>query len=229
MAVVEDGRIVKITDNPGRGRWMSGCLRGYRVHQYAARPDRLTKPLLRNRRSGKFQEIGWDSALDLAASELSRVKAESGPLSVMRLGGSGSCRGALHNTAALAIRFLNLFGGFTETSGNFSSAAVSFVTPYVFGTGNAAVDAGSLMDAKFVFLPGANTADLRFGPALMNRLRALSRQGVEMIVTGPPQDQDPGSPGCQVDWDPAGNRRGNAGRRNIRPLRERRNRSGLHR
>ena len=184
-AVVEDGRIVRIKDSPLKSRWMSGCIRGYRSNEYRTRPGRLTQPMLKSRRSGSFSKLSWDDALDIAADRLSAVKACGGPLSIMRLGGSGACRGALHNTYSLAARFLNLYGGYTETAGNFSSAAVSFVTPFVFGTKNAAVDAQSLLSSRFVFMPGANIADLRFGAELMNVLRELRSRGVEMIITDP--------------------------------------------
>jgi len=184
-AVVEDGRIIRITDSRHRGPWMNGCLRGYRAHKLAYHPDRLKSPLLKNRRTGSFQEIGWDDVLDYTAEKLSAIRDDTGALSVMRLGGSGSCRGALHNTSRLARRFLNLYGGFTETAASYSSAAVSFVTPFVYGTSNAAVDAGSLSSSEFIFLAGANIADLRFGPELMNRLLDARERGVQMVVTDP--------------------------------------------
>ncbi|MBI9107327.1 MAG: molybdopterin-dependent oxidoreductase [Spirochaetales bacterium] len=184
-AIVEDGRIVRITDSRHRGPWMSGCLRGYRAHRLTYHPDRIKTPLLKDRRTGSFRKVSWDDALDHTAERLSALREESGPLTVMRLGGSGSCRGALHNTSKLAMRFLNLYGGYTETTGSYSSAAVSFVTPFVYGTSNAAIDAGSLENSKFIFLPGANIADLRFGSELGNRLVDARKRGVEMIVADP--------------------------------------------
>jgi anaerobic dimethyl sulfoxide reductase subunit A len=184
-AVVEDGKVVKVTDSKHRGRWMNGCLRGYRAHKLTYHPDRLKTPLIKNRKTGSFQKVSWEDALDFSAERLSVLRTESGPLSVMRLGGSGSCRGALHNTSKLAMRFLNLFGGYTENTASYSSAAVSYVTPFVYGTSNASLDAGSLSSSEFIFMPGANFADLRFGSELMNRLLDAKKRGVEMIVADP--------------------------------------------
>lgn len=63
----------------------------------------------------------------------------------MRIGGSGSCRGALHNTAVLTMRFLSFYGGYTETTGNFSSEASDFVKPYMFGTKYVGIDVKTLL------------------------------------------------------------------------------------
>ena len=184
-ATVENGRITRITDSSHKGEWMSGCPRGYGAHRVIYHPDRLTSPIILDRKTGIHRKAGWEEALDYTAERLTALKDEYGPETVIRLGGSGSCRGAFHNTATLTRRFLNCFGGFTETTGSYSSAAVSFATPFVYGTSNAAIDAGSLMKTKFVLLLGANIADLRFGCELFNRLKALAESGIKIIVVDP--------------------------------------------
>ncbi len=185
VAEIKDNRVIRIADNPRKGRWMSGCARGYNAHRLTNHPERLVSPLLLNRRTDRLEKASWDAALDYTAEKLLQLRKLYGASTVIRLGGSGSCRGALHNTSTLTQRFLKLFGGYTETTASYSSAATSFVTPYVFGTSNAAIDAGSLMQTSFVLLLGANIADLRFGCELFNRLKFLRNQGVKMIVVDP--------------------------------------------
>lgn len=184
-ARVENGRVTKISDSPEKGRWMSGCARGYSSHKIIYHPERLLNPMIKNRQTGLFREASWDEAISYSAEKLQQVREQYGCTSVLHLGGGGACRGALHHTYRLAVRFLGLYGGYTSSTDSYSSAAVSFVTPYVFGTSNAAVDAGSLMDSEFILLPGANIADLRFGCELLNRLKALRKQGVRIIVIDP--------------------------------------------
>ena len=87
------------------------------------------------------------------------------------MGGSGSCRGALHNTHTLTQRFLSLFGGCTETFGNYSAAAEMYVTPFIFGTGQASLDPGTLKFSNLIILWGANISDTRFGCETENRVR----------------------------------------------------------
>ena len=112
LAHVKNGTIIKITNNPTDTRYMRGCSKGFQAMQAAYAPDRLLKPLIRtgSRGSGNFKEVSWDEALDHVAEGLGAIKEKYGSDSVIFLGGSGSCRGALHNTSSLTERFLNMFG-----------------------------------------------------------------------------------------------------------------------
>jgi anaerobic dimethyl sulfoxide reductase subunit A len=187
MATVEDGRLRRITDNPLRPAGMRGCARGYAMSRMVYAPDRVTRPLIRSgpRGSGKFREAGWEEALERVAGGLADVRERYGPQAVLHLGGSGSCRGALHNTELLARRFLALFGGATWNSGNFSAAAEMYVAPFLFGTPYTGLDPDTLRDSRLILLWGANIADTRFGAALESRLRQCRRQGTPIIVLDP--------------------------------------------
>ena len=79
-------------------------------------PNRLLKPLIRtgSRGSGEYKEVSWDDALDYVAAGLSKIKGTFGCESILFLGGSGSCRGALHNTSSLTRRFLNISGNIAK-------------------------------------------------------------------------------------------------------------------
>ncbi len=80
-----------------------------------------------------FVEVGWDEALDLAARELARVKAEHGNASIY--GGSygwGSA-GRFHHPQGLLHRFLNLHGGYTASVNSYSCAAMEVILPHVIG------------------------------------------------------------------------------------------------
>ena len=114
LAHVEDGKIVKITDNPNGTPYMKGCSKGFQAMKVADAPDRLLKPLIRTgvRGAHDYKAVSWDEALGYVAAGLRKVKGKYGSESILFLGGSGSCRGALHNTSSLNQRFLNMFGGY---------------------------------------------------------------------------------------------------------------------
>ena len=187
IAHVENGRLARITNNPAGTPYMTGCVRGFQMPKVVYAPDRLTRPLWRTgpRGSGRFEELAWDEALDRIAGRLSVINAEHGPESVIQLGGSGSCRGALHNTGRLTSRFLGLFGGYTGLYAGYSSAATSFATPYVTGTSNVGLDPGTLQHSAMIILWGANISDLRFGCDLESRIREAKKRGVEVVVIDP--------------------------------------------
>lgn len=187
LARVEGGRLSRISDNPLRPPGMSGCARGYRMPRVVYHPQRITRPLLRTgpRGSGEFAELSWDEALSWGASRLRGLWERWGPQAVLSLGGSGSCRGALHNTGRLAERFLALSGGYTGSADTFSHAAENFVLPYLFGTREVGIDPDSLEESQLVVLWGANVVDTRFGCLIESRLRALRRRGTPIVVVDP--------------------------------------------
>ncbi len=186
-ASVEDDRIIKITDSSYNMPLMHGCLKGYRMTDVIYNSDRIIKPKIRTgeRGSGQFRDASWDEALDLVADKLINTRKNNGAESVMRIGGSGSCRGALHNTATLTQRFLSLYGGYTETYGNFSSEATSFVKPHMFGTKNIGIDVKTLLNSRLIILWGFNPDDTRFGCETEALLKEAADGGVPFIVVDP--------------------------------------------
>ena len=146
IAHLENGKIVRISDNPLGGPYLSGCVKGLQFFRTLYSPERLRKPLQRTgpKGSGQFKEIEWTQALDLVAARLADIKDMYGNEAIIRLGGSGACNGALHHTGLPTKRFLSLFGGYTDTYDYYSSAAGRYVTPFVLGTRAVGIDPGTL-------------------------------------------------------------------------------------
>ncbi|MBN2656388.1 MAG: molybdopterin-dependent oxidoreductase [Spirochaetales bacterium] len=186
-AHLKDGQVTGITDSPFRPTYMRGCLKGYRSTETLYHKDRLTSPLIRTgkRGSGLFREASWDEALDLVSARMSGLREEGRQDEILRLGGSGSCRGALHNTASLTSRFLSLFGGFTDTLGDYSSQASEYVKNPVFGTSHVGIDAATLLQSKKIILWGFNPSDTRFDSEVEAVLRECSRKGTAIFVIDP--------------------------------------------
>jgi predicted molibdopterin-dependent oxidoreductase YjgC len=77
---VLDGKVVG--SQPVKGHPISEgklCVKGWNVHGFVYHPDRLTVPLIRDKKGEALREATWDEALDLVASRLDQIKAESGP------------------------------------------------------------------------------------------------------------------------------------------------------
>jgi len=108
---VEDGRAVAIGGDPDH-RFTQGFLCA-KVNQYLDRvysPERLMHPMRRVGRKGegRFERIGWDEALDIAARRLGEIAAEFGPQSILPYSYAGNM-GMLGN-ASMDRRFFNLLG-----------------------------------------------------------------------------------------------------------------------
>ena len=132
-AHVEDGRLTAvkpfakdsnpspiITSLPGavyhRSRIGQPMVRaGYLEHRVASdRAKRGAEP---------FVPVSWDEALALVAAELARIKADHGNEAIYAGSYGWGSAGRLHNACNLLHRFLNLFGGFTDSVGSYSCAA----------------------------------------------------------------------------------------------------------
>jgi len=188
IARVEKGKVTKIFDNPARGTDIIGCVRGYRFTDTAYSPNRITTPLLRRgeRGSGEFTSISWEEALQRIAENLGTIRANHGGDSLLTLSGSGSCRGAVHNTSQLGKRFFSFLEG-CVTWGNYSCQAMDFTLPHIFGTRETGLDPATLEKSKLIILWGGNVSTTRFGASLETCLRKAKDSGTEIIVIDPRQ------------------------------------------
>ena len=187
IACVENGTLVRLKNNPLKSLYMFGCSRGFEMVKVINHPNRLRTPLLQTgkRGSDQFKPISWQEALETIASRLLDIKEKYGNSAFLPLGGSGSCRGALHHTGILNRRFFNLFGGYAETHGNYSSGAYTFTKPFVVGDAWTGIDPATLDHSSLIILWGLNIEDNRFGSEFSGWLRVLSKKGIPIVCVEP--------------------------------------------
>jgi NADP-reducing hydrogenase subunit HndD len=78
---IHDNKVVRVTGVEGVGpNDGSLCVKGRYGYDFIHSPERLTKPLIREK--GRFREASWEEAMGLVAEKLGRIKAESGPDSI---------------------------------------------------------------------------------------------------------------------------------------------------
>jgi anaerobic dimethyl sulfoxide reductase subunit A len=187
LAHVKNGKLTRISNNPAGGPYLKGCINGFQMPRTLYAPDRLLKPVLRTgpRGSLEFKPIGWPEALDRIADKLVSIRDRHGAESILHLGGTGSVSAMLHNGDLISERFLNLFGGCTSYSSNYSSGAAGFVVPYVLGSTPPGFDPGTLRDSKMIILWGANLAVTRMGTAMPLHTLEAKKRGVPIVVIDP--------------------------------------------
>lgn len=128
LAHVEGERIVRLEGDPDHPiTHGSLCFRTSRFldRQYA--PDRLMTPLLR--KNGALTPVSWEEALDFAARELLRIRAESGPAAILHYRSGGS----LGILKVLSDLFFERFGPVTVKRGDICSGAGDFAQMEDFG------------------------------------------------------------------------------------------------
>jgi anaerobic selenocysteine-containing dehydrogenase len=103
----KNGKAVKIAGDPDSPiNHGTLCSKGIASAQLAHHPDRLTYPVRRigEKRSGKWERISWDQALDTIAERILHYKEEFGAESIVMGYGTG------RENESVIYRFANLLG-----------------------------------------------------------------------------------------------------------------------
>jgi Tat-targeted selenate reductase subunit YnfE len=144
------------------------CLRGRSYRAWAYHPDRINYPLKRTpgtlRGDGKYDQITWDEAIELIATNLKDVIKNYGNESVFWNYGTGVSA----STARPWGRLLNLMGGYLTYYGSYSTAEISWITPYIYGSAGSGSTLSAIRDADMVMIFGSSMAETRQGGAVSN-------------------------------------------------------------
>ncbi|WP_158891609.1 molybdopterin-dependent oxidoreductase [Amycolatopsis anabasis] len=80
-----------------------------------------------------FVPVSWDKALELVCEALLETRERLGNESIYGGSYGWASAGRLHHAPSVLKRFLGLFGGYTDKSGNHSFGAAMGIMPYVLG------------------------------------------------------------------------------------------------
>ncbi|OON39547.1 biotin transporter BioY [Izhakiella australiensis] len=108
-----------------------------RIHQPAVRRSWLRERegsdrTLRGRED--FVTVDWETALDLVAGEITRVRERYGADAIFNGSYGWSSAGRVHHARTLVRRFYFAGGGAIDQQGNYSWGAAQFFLPYVIGS-----------------------------------------------------------------------------------------------
>lgn len=169
--VVDDKIAYMETDNIGDESFQCrACLRGRTMRQWINSPDRLLYPMKRvgRRGEGKFERITWDEAISTIAEKLKHTIDTYGNEAVF----VPYATGMYSATGNPSFRLMNCLGGSLGRYGDYSTAMMQEVIPYMFGKGANpydAVYASSYSEAQahsdLVIQFGNSPAETRMGGA----------------------------------------------------------------
>jgi anaerobic selenocysteine-containing dehydrogenase len=146
VAHVEGGRVVQLGGDPAHPVTQGFlCWRTNNFLPLQYSPERITTPLLRGK------PVSWEEALDFAARELLRVRAQSGPAAIFHYRSGGSL-GALKH---LADYFFEKFGPVTTKRGDICSGAGDAAQMLDFGEEDSH-DIFDLLSSRHILLWGKN-------------------------------------------------------------------------
>ena len=178
VATIDDaGKVVRLGGDPESDLTRGFlCFRTSHFLETQYDPRRLTTPLIRRR--GKLEAATWDEALDLIASKLLAIRAESGPAAIFHYRSGGSLGILLH----LTEMFWEKFGPVTVKRGDICSGAGDAAQTLDFGDEDAN-DLEDLEHAKSIVLWGKNV--FTSSPHLIPRLKEARARGAKIVLIDP--------------------------------------------
>jgi len=176
---VEDGRIRRIEPHSANRATPEGvCLKGLSYYERVRSPDRILRPLYRNRKSGSFEPLSWDDAFDRILEELAVTKRTGGPQSMLYYAGSGT-KGLLN---AVGMEFWRLWGGCTATYGDLCWPAGLEATRLTLGENKHSVP-WDLANARLIVLWGKNAAETNIHQMVF--VQKALEAGARLVVIDP--------------------------------------------
>lgn len=158
-----------------------------------------------------FVEVDWDTALDLAAAELDRVRRTHGNSAIFGGSYGWSSAGRFHHAQSQLHRFLNTIGGYVRHTGSYSLGAAHVIVPRITGLSvdqmHAAHTTWDVMadhTQLFVTFGGVPVKNAQSAPGgaghhrVKPGLAAMAAAGVRFINIGPCNDNLPED--CRAEW-----------------------------
>ncbi len=190
-AHVKDGKINKISTQTqkeaGERPALSACAKGFHYHETFLSETRLKYPMKRigKRGEGKFQRISWEEAVEIIAKEWIRIRDTYGVGSRYVSYATGVI--ALLRGSSLVKRLLALDGGYLDYYNSYSTACVSYTTPYLYGTSMTGSSPSTILDSNLIILWGHNPAETRFDGEWMYYLKKAKEKNIPIVVIDPRQ------------------------------------------
>ncbi|WNN72742.1 formate dehydrogenase subunit alpha [Kluyvera cryocrescens] len=184
--VVDNGKIIRAEAADGKTNQNELCLKGYYgwdfLNDTKLLTPRLTQPMIRYEKGGKFTPVSWDEAIRYTAKRLGDIKAKFGPRAIMT---TGSSRGTGNETNYVMQKFAR---GVLHTN-NVDCCARVCHGPSVAGLqdvlGNGAMSnsIGDIENSRCLLVFGYNCADSH--PIVARCVIKAKDKGAKIIVCDP--------------------------------------------
>ena len=158
-----------------------------------------------------FVEIAWDEALDIAAQALQTARQAGGNRAIYAGSYGWASAGRFHHAQGQIHRFLQMFGGYTDSVDSYSFAAAEVLIPHVLGMSayTAAMQSPTTEEIarhcrRIVFFGGAAVRNMQVNPGGIGlhdaqmHFAALRDAGIDVINISPLRDDVSGT--LQARW-----------------------------
>jgi assimilatory nitrate reductase catalytic subunit len=157
LRVSSDGKVFGVEPRNHDINKLKLCPKGVTAYQQVNHRDRLTKPLMRDRRGDPLREVTWDEALDRVVGEIRRIQKTY-----------GNDAFAVYSGSSLATEKCYLMGKFARVAlatkhvdynGRLCMVSAAAANKKAFGVDRAANPWSDMLEADVIMLLGANVGE----------------------------------------------------------------------
>lgn len=107
-----------------------------RIQHPMVRKSYLDNPLqpANGRGEDTYVQVSWEQALKLIHEQHDRIRKANGPSAIFAGSYGWRSSGVLHKAQTLLQRYMNLAGGYSGHSGDYSTGAAQVIMPHVVGS-----------------------------------------------------------------------------------------------
>ena len=165
----------------GKANEGHSCVKGRFAWGYATHKDRITTPMVREKITDPWREVGWEEALVHAAGAFRRIQAKHGKDSI---GGLVSSRCTNEEGYLVQKMVRAAFGNNNvDTCARVCHSPTGYGLGVTLGTSAGTQTFQSVEKADVIMVIGANPTDGH--PVFGSRMKKRLRQGAQLIVADP--------------------------------------------
>lgn len=172
------------------------CVKGRFAWGYATHKDRITTPMIRKSIHDEWQQVGWDEAINYAASEIQRIQTKYGKDAV---GGITSSRCTNEEVYVVQKLVRAVFGvNNVDTCARVCHSPTGYGLKQTIGESAGTQTFDSVMKSDVIFVIGANPTDGH--PVFASQMKRRLREGAKLIIADPRAIDLVSSPHVKADY-----------------------------
>ena len=157
------------------------CVKGRFAFGYASHPDRVLKPMMRERIEDEWREVEWDEAIGFVGRRFRELQQQYGPGAI---GGITSSRTTNEEVYVVQRMVRAAFGNNNvDTCARVCHSPTGYGLKQTFGTSAGTQDFKSVEETDVMVVIGANPTDGH--PVFASRMKKRLREGARLIVIDP--------------------------------------------
>ena len=197
-AEMKGEEVVRMSPNKdGGANHGHSCVKGRFAWGYATHKDRITTPMIRKSIHDEWQVVGWDEAINYAASEIKRIEAKYGKDA---MGGITSSRCTNEEVYVTQKLVRAVFGtNNVDTCARVCHSPTGYGLKQTIGESAGTQTFDSVMQSDVIMIIGANPTDGH--PVFASQMKRRLREGAKLIIADPREiDLVDNSPHVRADY-----------------------------